>query len=111
MQNHDLVLSTQTLWRFDLTRQAQHVCACFRRIEAVVATVEGSGQLREYAPDKSLLGELILSDKVPDQLAEISTTTVFHVQVQVLSVLEMVAVVVCDDVRVPQRTEDGELGM
>jgi hypothetical protein len=57
--------------------------------------------LGEDAPHKRLFGVLVLVGQVLDDAPEVAVSAVFHVEVQVLADLEVFAVVVADDVRVP----------
>ncbi|TFB01269.1 hypothetical protein CCMA1212_006799 [Trichoderma ghanense] len=78
------------------SRRAYDITANVGGVNAIMTAIQGQNQLAKDAPDKALLRPLAL---------------VFHVQVQVLARLEVLAVVVGDDVRVAEVREDLELGV
>lgn len=92
-------------------RQPQDVGADLGRIDAIMAAVESHDELTEDAPDKALLGPLSLELEVLDDATEVTVAAVFHVQMQVLADLEMLAVVVGHNVGMAQMREDLKLGM
>lgn len=85
-----------------IVAQTHDIPPSLRRILSIVATVEGSAQLRENAPDELLVGELALSLEALDDLAEIAIAAVFHVDVKVVRRLKVHAVDVLDDVGMAQ---------
>ncbi len=76
-----------------------------------MTAVQRRDQLRKDAPDKRLLGILVLGSQVSDHSAQVAIATVLHVQVEVLGRFEMLAVIVADDVGVSQGRKDLELCM
>lgn len=72
-----------------------------------MAAVQGADDLAEDAPDKFLLAHLVLVLQVADDASQISVAAVFHVQVQVLARLDVVALEVRDDVGVSKFLQDG----
>lgn len=91
--------------------EPQRVCANIWRVDTIVTAVQRQSQLAEDAPDKRLGRPLPLVLEVPDDSPKISIPTIFHVQVQVLTRLEVFPVVVLDDVVVSKVREDLELGV
>jgi len=62
----------------------QDITANPGRVDAVVASVECSNQLRKDGPDERLLRALSLDSQIPDDPAEITIAAVLHVEVEVL---------------------------
>lgn len=92
-------------------RQAEHVCAHVRLVNAIMAAVQRHDQLAKYAPHETLLSSLALVLQVLYDSTEIAVAAILHVKMQVLAEFEMLAVVVGDDVGVSEVREDLELGM
>ena len=101
------------LWRsFQRTFcKAQRVRTNIRWVNAIVTTIQRQGQLTEDAPDKRLASTLALVLQISNDPSKISVPAVFHVQVQVLARLEVLAVVVLHDVVVSKMGKDLELGV
>lgn len=92
-------------------REAQRICTDIRRVNTIVTTIQRQGQLTEDAPDKRLASTLALVLQISNDPSKISISAVFHVQVQVLARLEVLAVVVLHDVVVSKMGENLELGV
>lgn len=65
-----------------------------------MASIEGGDNLREYVPDVVFRRVLFLRPQLLDDSTKVSSTAVFHVKMKVLTISQVIAVVVADDVRV-----------
>lgn len=65
--------------------------------------VQRCDQLREYSPHEFFLGVLLGVNEVLDDLPEVATSAILHVDEEILGGFEMFAVVVGDNVGVAQR--------
>jgi hypothetical protein len=108
MQDHNT--ASRCSWFRSIT-QSHDITPNFRRVNAIVTPVKGSDQLSEHAPHKALFRVLFLDLKVFDDATEISISTIFHIEVEVLSGLQVFSVVVSDDVWVSKRRENRKLGV
>ena len=108
MKDHGLAWITD---RLRVADQAHDVAASRGRVFTVVASVQGAHNLAEDAPDKLLLAHLVLVLEVADDASEVAVSTVFHVEVEVLRGLDVVALEVGDNVWVSEFLEDGQLGL
>lgn len=77
----------------------------------MMASVERRHQLGKDAPDILFLSKLIFLGQLLDDPAQVTATTILHVEVQFLTRSQVVAMVVCDDVGMAERTQNGKLGM
>ena len=110
MQDHYLVLGSKAS-RFNLSDHLHDIFAHLGWIHAVMASIERSDQLCKDAPDKFFLGILVGGCQVLDDLTQVSTTAILHVDVEVLRGLEVLPMIVGHNVWVAQRAQDRELGM
>ena len=92
-------------------REAEHVGAHLGRIDTIVTAVQSQDELAEDAPDEALGSSLTLVLQVLDHTAEVAVAAILHVQVEILADLEMLAVVVGDNVWVPEMRKDLEFGV
>ena len=65
----------------------------------------------EYAPNIFLRSELILLVQLLDLFAQITSSAIFHIKIQLLSGLEMLSMVITDNVWVFERIQDRKFGM
>jgi hypothetical protein len=76
-----------------------------------MASVESGDELAEYAPHKILWRADILALVFLDDLAEVSIAAVFHVQMKVAGVLQVVSLKVLDDIGVLELLENGQFSL
>ena len=77
----------------------------------MMTSIEGGNDLRKDVPDIIFRGILFLCLQFLDYVAKITAAAVFHVQVEVFTVLDVVSMVIADNVRMVQRMENGKFGM
>lgn len=100
VENSDLSLLSLETGCFGLW--SQNIGSNLSGIVAIMAAEKGGHELRQNTPNELLLRIFVNLLKVLDDHAQISTTAVFHVQIQILAGLEVFAMVVSDDVRVSE---------
>jgi hypothetical protein len=108
MKNHR---SLAVADRLCIRAKSHDIASSRRRVFSKVAAVEGADDLAEDAPDELLLAQLVLVLQIADDAPEVAVPAVFHVQVQVLGRLDVVALEIRDDVGMAKFLEDGELGL
>ena len=108
MENHGLAWITD---RLRIANEAHDVAACRRWVFTIMAAVQGADDLAEDAPDKLLLANLVLVLQVSNDTSEVAVSAVFHVEVEVLRCLDVVAFEVGDDVGVSKLFQDRQLSL
>lgn len=76
----------------------QYILAHFRRINAIMTTIQGGNELGEYGPYKRFIRILIVRLQILNDLAQISSIAVFHVEVHILCRLEVLAMKVTNNI-------------
>ena len=99
MQDHG---SSRVAGRLRVSDKPHDIAACLRRVFAIVAAVQSAHDLAEDAPHELLLADLVLALQVADDPAQIAIAAIFHVQMQILRGLDVVALEVGHDVGVPE---------
>jgi hypothetical protein len=105
------VVFTGSLGDFGIRCQSKHVSADIWRVLCIVASIQGGDKLAEDTPNKVFWGSNIFAFVLLDDLSKVSIATVFHVEVKVASVFEMVSLKVLDNVGMLEFFENGQFGL
>lgn len=76
-----------------------------------MTSIQGSDNLCKYPPYELLCRKLAGRLQILDDCPQVSAATVFHIDVQVLAVLQMFSMEIADDVGVLERRQYREFGI
>lgn len=76
-----------------------------------MASVQSLNELREDVPDIALIGIFLFIFQPLNLLAQISASTIFHVNVQLLSGFEVFAMAVTNNIGMIEGMEDHKFGL
>ena len=91
---------------FRIRTQSHDIASSCRRVLTEVTPVQRADDLAEDAPYELLLAHLVLVLEVTNDAPEVAIAAVFHIQVQVLRCLDVVALEVGYDVWVAEFLEN-----
>lgn len=76
-----------------------------------MASIQSLNQLCENVPDIVLVGIFLFVFQPLDLLAQVSASTILHINVQLLSGFEVLAVAVTNNIGMVERMEDYKFGL
>ena len=106
--HHGLILALQCRPWVSLSLQ---ITSRLGSINAIVTPVQGCHHLAEDSPNKFFLCKVSRLLQLFDDCAKVTSTTIFHVDVELLGLLQMFSMEVLNDVGMAERREDRKLGM